>query len=216
MGSPEDEAGRVDDEIQHEVIISPFKMSKYTVTVEQFNQFCNATGRRKMWYGPYGDDNNPVSQVTWRDAVAFAEWMGCRLPTEAEFEYACRANTSTAFYTGDCLSTDDANYNSKEPYANCETGKNRKKPMQVGSFAPNAFGLYDMHGNMLEWCSDWYGEYDLEDNQDPKGPETGEKKVARGGGWFEPASVSRSACRGGGIPPGNRGAGISFRLVKIE
>ncbi len=215
MGSPVTEQGRNEDEIQHEVTVSSFKMGKYTITVEQYNLFCKATGRRKMWYGPYGNDKNSVTQVTWYDAQAFAEWMGCRLPTEAEWEYAARANTTTPFYTGECLTTDQANFNGEEPYANCKNGINRNKPIPVGSFEPNAFGLYDMHGNMLEWCSDWYGEYIIENKLNPKGPETGELRIARGGGWFQPTSESRSAYREG-IPPGNRGAGISFRLVKDE
>jgi formylglycine-generating enzyme required for sulfatase activity len=214
MGSPDNEKGRDKNEIQHEVTLSAFKMSKYPITVEQYNLFCKTTGRRKQWYGPYGNDKLSVTQVTWYDAKAFAEWMGCRLPTEAEFEYAARANTTTPFYTGDCLTTDQANFNCEEPYVNCEKGINRKKPIPVGSFSPNAFGLYDMHGNMLEWCSDWYGEYNIDDKINPKGPENGEKKIARGGSWSEPVWTSRSACRGGGVPPGNRGAGLSFRLVK--
>ncbi|MBN1183609.1 MAG: SUMF1/EgtB/PvdO family nonheme iron enzyme [Bacteroidales bacterium] len=215
MGSPESEVGRKDDEVQHEVTVSAFKMSKYTITCEQYNLFCQSTGRRKMWYGPYGNDKNPVSQVTWTDAKEFAEWMGCRLPTEAEWEFAARAGTTTAFYTGDCLSTDQANFNGKEPYANCETGTNRKKPIPAGSFDPNPYGLFDMHGNMLEWCSDWYGQYIINDTINPKGPETGEFRVARGGGWFQQTNECRSAYRDR-IPQGNRGAGISFRLVKDE
>jgi sulfatase modifying factor 1 len=213
MGSPVKELGRKEDEFQHKVTISSFKMSKYTVTVAQYNQYCKATGKGMKWYGPYGNDKNSVTQVTWNDAQAFAEWMGCRLPTEAEFEYAARANTTTPFYTGDCLTTDQANFNCDEPYSNCGKGITRNKPIPVGSFAPNAFGLYDMHGNMLEWCSDWYGEYIIGDTLNPKGPETGGMKVARGGGWFEPARVNRSACRIS-ISLVNKGAGISFRIVK--
>lgn len=213
MGSPENEIGRKQDELQHEVTLSAFKMSKFTITVEQYNAFCKATGRRKPFYGPYGKAKNPVTQVTWHDAKAFAEWMGCRLPTEAEWEYAARANSTTPFYTGICINTNQANFNGKEPYANCEKGINRKKPMAVGSFTPNAFGLYDMHGNMVEWCSDWYGEYNIKDKLNPKGPKTGDIKVFRGGGYWLPAANSRSACRGGD-PQGNRGAGISFRIVK--
>jgi len=213
MGSPETEAGRNDDEVQHEVTLSAFKMSKYTITVEQYNAFCNSTGRRKPFYGPYGTDKSPVTQVTWHDAQAFAEWMGCRLPTEAEWEYAARANTTTPFYTGECLSTDQANFNGKEPYANCEKGINRKKPVAVGCFSSNNFGLYDMHGNVIEWCSDWYGAYNANDKINPKGPETGEIKVLRGGGFWLPAERNRSACRSCD-PQGNRGAGLSFRVVK--
>jgi formylglycine-generating enzyme required for sulfatase activity len=215
MGSPKDETGRVDDEVQHDVTLSAFKMSKYCVTVEQYNLFCDATGRIKPRYGPYGQANNPVTQVTWYDAQAFAEWMGCRLPTEAEYEYAARANTKTPFYTGACLTTDQANFNGEEPYSNCLKGINRKKPIPVGSFTPNSFGLYDMLGNMGEWCSDWYGEYNVNDKTNPKGPETGEQKVLRGGGFWVPAMKCRSASRVA-VSPGNRGAGMSIRLVKDE
>lgn len=214
MGSPSSEKGRQDDEIQHQVTLSAFKMSKYPVTFEQFDMFCEATGRTKPRGRKRG--NLPVSQVTWYDATAFAEWMSCRLPTEAEWEYATRANTTTPFYTGDCLTSEQANFNGRKPYTNCKKSENRKKPLAVGSFPPNAFGLYDMHGNIWEWCSDWYGEYDLKETSNPKGPETGELKILRGGGWREPARECRSAYRGAGTPPGNRGAGMSFRLVKDE
>jgi sulfatase modifying factor 1 len=216
MGSPENEEGRKDDEIQHKVTLSAFKMSKYTVTFEQYDLFCEATGRNK--HRAFQMGNHPVTQVTWYDAAAFAEWMGCRLPTEAEWEYAARANTTTPFYTGDCLSSEQANFNGKEPYTNCEKGENRDKPLPVGSFPPNAFGLYDMHGNIWEWTNDWYGEYDINDTLNPQGPETGENKVIRGGGWRESAGECRSAYRGGGtgLYPGTRGQGISFRIVKSE
>ena len=176
-------------------------MSKYCITFEQYDKFCEATGRKKPWGFKRG--NMPVSQINWYDAQAFAEWMGCRLPTEAEWEYACRANTTTPFYTGDSLTIDQAYFNHK---TNTEA-------LPVGSFPPNAYGLYEMHGNMLEWCSDWYGEYDLEDTLNPKGPETGGQKVMRGGGFWVSAQECRSANRVP-VPAVNRGAGISFRLVK--
>ncbi len=214
MGSPVTEPGRQDDEIQHEVTLSAFKMSKYPVTYEQYDIFCEATGREKPW--GYKRGNMPVSQVSWYDANAFAEWMGCRLPTEAEWEYAARANTTTPFYTGNCISSGQANFNGNEPYANCEKSENRKKPLPVGSFPPNAFGLYDMHGNIWEWTNDWYCEYNVDNKLNPKGPETGTKKVDRGGGWYDPAWRCRSAYRAGGDPPENRGGGISFRIVKDE
>lgn len=212
MGSPVTEQERKDDEIQHEVTISAFKMGKYCISYEQYDAFCEATGRQ----APRGfkRGNMPVSQVAWHDASAFAEWMGCRLPTEAEFEYAARANTTTPFNTGDCLTADQANFNGTEPYSNCEKGKFRKEAMPVGSFPPNAFGLYDMHGNIWEWTNDWYGEYDVNDTINPKGPETGTKKVDRGGGFYDVVWRCRSACRGGGTPPGNRGTGLSFRIAK--
>jgi len=214
MGSPDDEVGRVDDEIQHEVTLSTFKMSKYTITFEQYDLFCEATGRSKP--RAFARGNYPVSQVTWYDAAAFAEWMGCRLPTEAEWEYAARVNTTTPFYTGYCMTSEQANFNGNEPYTNCDKSENRGKPLPVGSFLPNAFGLYDMHGNIWEWCSDWYGEYDVNDKMNPKGPDTGTRKVDRGGAWYDPAWRCRSAYRAGGDPPNSRGTGISFRIVKDE
>jgi formylglycine-generating enzyme required for sulfatase activity len=212
MGSPVTEQERKDDEIQHKVTLIAFKMSKYPITFEQYDIFCDATGRSKPWGRERG--NLPVSQVTWYDAVAFAEWMGCRLPSEAEWEYAARANTTSPFYTGDCITAEQANFNGEKPYTNCEKGKSRNAVLPVGSFPPNAFGLYDMHGNIWQWCSDWYGEYDVDKKNNPKGPDTGTLKVDRGGGYYDPAWRCRSAYRGGGTPPGNKGTGDSFRIVK--
>lgn len=203
MGSPTTEPGRQDDEIQHQVSLRSFKMSKYCITFAQYDVFCKATGRKKPWGFKRG--NMPVSQISWYDAQAFAEWLGCRLPTEAEWEFAARANTTTPFYTGDSLKLDQAYFNKK--FA--------REAMPVGSFPPNPFGLYEMHGNMGEWCSDWYGKYDINEIKNPNGPETGEIKVIRGGGFWTPEWKCRSACRAGD-PPGNRGAGLSFRIVKDE
>ncbi len=216
MGSPSSEKGRADDEIQHQVTLSAFKMSKYPVTFEQYDLFCETTGRQKPWDRSNVRGKMPVSNVTWYDAKAFAEWMGCRLPTEAEWEYAARANTTTPFNTGDCLTSEQANFNGKEPYTNCDKSENRGEVLPVGSFPPNAFGLYDMHGNIWEWCSDWYGEYDINDKVNPKGPDQGTRKINRGGGWYDPAWRCRSAYRAGGDPPISRGTGIGFRLVKSE
>jgi formylglycine-generating enzyme len=213
MGSPSSEKERKDDEIQHQVTLSAFKMSKYPITFEQFDLFCDATGRTKPVGYPRG--NLPVSKVTWYDAAAFAEWAGCRLPTEAEFEYAARAKTTTPFYTGDCLTSEQANFNGKEPYTNCVKSEDRNKSLPVGSFPPNAFGLYDMYGNILQWCNDWYSEYQVDEKINPKGPEKGANKIIRGGGWHNAAWECRSAYRGGaGLYPGTRGTGIGFRIVK--
>lgn len=213
MGSQITEQERKDDEIVHEVTLHGFKMSKYPITNDQYDLFCEVTGRDKPRGREKGDF--PVSQVTWYDADAFAKWMGGRLPTEAEWEYAARANTTTPFYTGNCLTSDQANFNGKEPYLNCKKSEKRGNPLPVGSFSPNAFGLYDMHGNIWEWTNDWYGQYEIDNKSNPKGPDNGETKVIRGGGWRNSASECRSAYRGdGGLFPGVKGAGIGFRIVK--
>jgi formylglycine-generating enzyme required for sulfatase activity len=201
MGSPVTEEGRHNDEVQHEVTVGAFKMSRYCITFAQYDAFCEATDRKKPWGFKRG--NLPVSQINWDDARAFAEWMGCRLPTEAEWEFAARAHTTTPFYTGDSLSPEQA----------CFGMKDLTEAKAVGSFPPNPLGLYDMHGNMGQLCSDWYGEYNIKEKINPKGPEAGEQKVLRGGGFWVPELQCRSASRVG-VPPGNRGAGIGFRIVK--
>jgi len=213
MGSPVTEQGRNKDETQHKVTLSAFKMSKYCITFEQYDAFCEATGRTKPWGFKRG--NMPVSQITWYDAQAFAEWMGCRLPTEAEWEYAARANTTTPFNTGDSLTSDQAYFGVEESNATSKNDIKRMEALPVGSFPPNAFGLYEVHGNIGEWCNDWYGEYNLKKKLNPKGPENGQQKVLRGGGFWVSAEKCRSACRVS-VPPGNRGAGMSIRLVKDE
>jgi formylglycine-generating enzyme len=212
MGSPASEIERRDNEPQHQVTLSAFKMSKYEVTFEQYDLFCEATGRSKPSDEGWGRGNRPVINVSWDDATAFAEWMGCRLPTEAEWEYAARAGNTTPFSTGDNLTTAQANYNGNYPYNKNAKGEYREKTMPVGSFAANAYGLYDMHGNAWEWCSDWSGDYSASAETNPQGPLSGSHRVLRGGSWLNDASNCRTAFRNSCIPSYSTD-GIGFRLV---
>lgn len=213
MGSPEDEVGRFEEEgPQHSVALSEFKMSKYVVTFNQYDAFCDATGRKRPSDDFMGRGNQPVINVNWNDAFAFAEWMGCRLPTEAEWEYACRAEAAGPFNTGSCLDTDQANYDGNHPNSGCSKGLYRQKVVPVGSYAPNAWGLYEMHGNVLEWCSDRYGKYSSGAQTNPEGPSKGAMRVVRGGAYTFGARMCRSAARGGEKPAAS-GDIIGFRLV---
>jgi len=241
MGSPASETGRHIDETQHQVRLSSFYMSKYAVTVAEFRKFVEATGYRTdaekdgwsiiftdkvekkdgvHWrYGvsgsvrPASEDNHPVIHVSWNDAVAYCQWMATktgktyRLPTEAEREYACRAGSVTAFNTGNTITVQQANFVNAE-------GQYRANTVPVDSFAPNAFGLYNMHGNVWEWCSDWYGDYGSGMVTNPVGPATGSDRVLRGGSWNYNAEYCRSAYRSYDTP-GYRNSNVGFRLVFV-
>ncbi len=137
---------------------------------------------------------------------------GYRLPTEAEWEYAARAGTSTAFHTGRCISTDEANYNGNYPQEGCPKGKYREKTIAVGSLARNAWGLFDMHGNVWEWCWDWYGDY-AGNASDPLGADAGSLRVLRGGSWDYFARLVRAAYRFWGAP-GYRNYFLGFRPAR--
>lgn len=215
MGSPTSEIDRQSNETQHQVTLSAFKMSKYEVTFEQYDLFCDATGRSKPSDEGWGRGNRPVINVSWDDATAFAEWMGCRLPTEAEWEYACRAGTTTPFSTGNNLTTSQANYDGSYPYNNNAEGEDRGKTMPVGSFAANAYGLFDMHGNVWEWCSDWYGDYSTSAQTNPKGASSGSYRVIRGGSCYSFAFHCRSALRTCSTPD-YREYFTGFRLVSPQ
>jgi formylglycine-generating enzyme required for sulfatase activity len=216
MGSLPDEPERLQgEEANHKVTIKkPFYMQTTEVT--------QAHWKRVMQDNPSAfkdcGDNCPVQKVTWHDAQAFIRWLNTlegtdkyRLPTEAEWEYACRAGTTTPFYTGHCISADQANYNGNYPFRGCPAGKRRKSIVRVEKFPPNGWGLYDMHGNVSEWCQDWYGEYSVDHVTDPEGPSSGTYRVFRGGSWLSRAGYSRSACRMGHYPS-TREDHIGFRV----
>jgi sulfatase modifying factor 1 len=215
MGSPPGELNRKSNEIQHQVTLSSFKMSKYEITFSQYDLFCEATGREKPYDEGWGRNNRPVIHVSWNDAKAFADWMGCRLPTEAEWEYACRAGTTTPFNTGDNLTASQANYNGNFPYNNNIKGEFNAKTLPVGSFLPNGWGLFDMHGNIWEWCSDWYSDYPATAQTNPEGPVSGTFRVFRGGGWRNYAQLCRSAFRYNYFPDHHH-FNIGFRLVSLK
>lgn len=148
------------------------------------------------WQPPVGYENYPVTNVSWYGAVEFCSYAGGRLPTEAEWEYACRAGTTTMFNTGDCLDSTLANYNWYFSFPNCTNIPNYPtSPQPVGSYPPNGFGLYDMHGNVWEWCQDWFGNYPNSSQNNPTGALSGQFKIERGGAWTYGASSCRSSKR---------------------
>lgn len=138
---------------------------------------------------------------------------GYRLPTEAEWEFASRAGTKTPFHTGENITVDQANYYGRYPYNNAPSQPYREKTVPVGSFAPNAWGLHDMHGNVWEWCWDLYGEYASGEQVNPSGPTEGSFRVNRGGGWNDFGRHLRSAYRAA-HPPVNRTFNLGFRVAR--
>lgn len=242
MGSPDSEAWRSADEQLHTVTVNDYYISAYEVTQAEYQAVTGSNPSN------FTGEDLPVENVSWLDAVAYCNarselenlepvysvegqtvtWdrtaNGYRLPTEAEWEYACRAGTSTPFNTQTSISAEEANYWGHYPYliednyfnqSNLETrpGVYRETTIAVGSFQPNAWGLYDMHGNVGEWVWDYYGDYSSQEQTDPTGPESGTLRVNRGGGWNDFAKNLRSSYRAT-LPQDSAAFNVGFRLVR--
>ena len=204
MGSPEDELERAKDEIQHEV------------TLTKGFWLADTTCSQDLWEAVMGENPSrfkgeilPVEKVSWHRVQDFltalakkVPGLSPRLPSEAEWEYACRAGSNTAFSFSGPLTTDVANYNGNYAYADGPKGVYRKKTLPVDALPANPWGLYHMHGNLDEWCADWYGDYPDGPVTDPKGPADGTGRVVRGGSWSGNGRSLRSACRDWDEPDG--------------
>ncbi len=199
MGSPEIDPERLNNETLHKV------------TISKGFWLADTACSQRLWVAVMGDNpsnfkeskDNPVETVSWDDCQQFIDTanqllpaeFNLRFPTEAEWEYACRAKTQTVFSWGDSLTTEQANYDGNYPYNKGESGEYREKTIDVISFPANPWGLFQMHGNVREWCSDWYGEYLNQDVTDPIGSQHGQDRVLRGGSWANYGRSLRSASR---------------------
>ena len=217
---------------QHEVTLHTFCMGKYSITQEQW-RVVTTLPKVKTALEPdpsnFKGDKRPVENVSWLDAMEFCRRLSVhtkreyRLPSEAEWEYACRAGTTTPFHFGETITTDYVNYDGNNPYADALKGEYRQQTTDVGSFkAANAFGLYDMHGNVWEWCADdWHDSYKeapkdsqiwIKDNKNYEDPES--RKLLRGGSWGNGAQNCRSAYRDFDYALSQRSVN-GFRVVSV-
>jgi len=238
MGSPHTEQGRRDDELLHRVRINkPFYLGVHEVTQAEYEQVMTTRANRSSFSRRgslkarvEGLDTSrfPVENVSWEDAQAFCAklsdrpeersvgWV-YRLPTEAEWEYACRAGTTTPFNIGNSLTGREGNCDGTISYGTPDKGPFLQRTTPVGSYAANAFGLCDMHGNVLEWCQDWYadGYYRSSPLDDPPGPSAGAERVIRDGGWGTAAKDCRAATRCKAEPSFRGEGGLGFRVVTV-
>lgn len=217
MGSPETEEGRIEDEIQREITISNgFWIMETEVTQELWEAVMI------LHISRFRGKDLPVTDLGWRFAVDFCNRLSSitgkiwTLPTEAEWEYACRAGTDTPFSFGDQLDFSLANFDGNHPYGGGRKGIYLGRPAPVGSYPPNDWGIYDMHGNVWEWVLDYYDDYIIDDLIDPSGPEEGSYRVIRGGGWYDRSRFLRSAARRYETKPNYGSFIVGFRAVMRE
>jgi sulfatase modifying factor 1 len=216
MGSPSSEAGRGADETAHEVTISrPFFLGQYEVTDEQWRKVMSTSPSQFASCGL----TCPVERVSYDDVQQFLDGLNARvtdvhfrLPTEAEWECACRAGSASPFTTGANITTEQANFNGTHPYASFPPGVFRGQPTPTGTFDANVWGIGDMHGNVREWTSDWYAPYPRGAARDPRGPVSGTTRVVRGGSWLSDANGVRCAAREPHAPTERQGT-IGFRVA---
>lgn len=226
MGSPPGDRSRGKGEIQHQVTISrPFYLQTTEVTMGQWRKLM-ANGLWGLFKRCKGPDNLPVSRTCYHDVQSFLEKLNAlgeghyRLPTEAEWEYAARAGTHTAYSWGDHIDCSKAMFaNKKGRFDACAVyaegrGLPLDGPAPVKSYSPNPWGLYDMHGNVWEWCQDWFGPYPKGAQKDPQGPDKATHRVRRGGSWFGEGYKCRSANRAYGHPS-SRLRNTGFRVVRV-
>ncbi|WP_313952880.1 formylglycine-generating enzyme family protein [Accumulibacter sp.] len=215
MGSPTEEAERGSTEVQHEVTLRSGFWLADTACTQAF--WLAVWPVNPSHFPDHGD--NPVENVSWHDALGFIAELNRRLPglhaqlpSEAEWEYACRAGTTTAFSFGETITPEQANYHGNYPCAEADTSLYRQRTVPVRSLPPNPWGLYEMHGNVWEWCSDWYAAYPAGAQIDPRGPSHGKQRVLRGGTWSDPSRYARSANRSR-IEPPYRPRSSGFRIA---
>ena len=191
----------------HKVYVKSFYMDKFEVTVEEFRRFCIATGRKMPMQPIWNSDNHPVVNVSWYDAQAYAKWAGKRLPTEAEWEYAARAGGNSLTYPFQMERAYIKSYGNVADFSLYQ--KDRRRVIvgsyedgfpftsPVGYFPPNPFGIYDLEGNVLEWCADWYDAryYSQSPQTNPGGPPKGSYKVIRGASWNRSGDYLRTTFR---------------------
>ena len=210
-----DDRHHPDEQPIHQVTIAPVYMGKYPITVAQYRSIMGDN------LGTGIGADYPIEQINWDDAVEFCTKLSQQtgkeytLPSEAQWEYACRATTTTPFHFGATITPDLVNYNGDYPYNGAEKGENRERTTPVGTFPPNAFGLHDMHGNVWEWCLDTYQPNYLTaptDGTPVLDPGDSAKRVMRGGAWDYVAKACRSSVRCS-LDPKLRMNGCGFRVV---